>query len=141
MLRGNEKEEIRERELKKGFITYETLADYVGDMVMCNNIGEDYEHNELENGTEYEFFDEEWEEITENEYNELERQNKECHTANKDFFQYFIITEMGADFLKFHTNEVVYYNTVLDVYIWAVDHCGTSWKYVFTDIEIEKENK
>ncbi len=47
-----------------------------------------------------------------------------------DIFQYYIITERDAERLSEYTNEIVYYNDVLDLYILAVDHYGTSWDYV-----------
>lgn len=54
----------------------------------------------------------------------------------KDFFQFFAVSERGAQILKQHTDETVFYLSSLDLYIWAVDHIGTSWAYVLTDIEI-----
>lgn len=54
----------------------------------------------------------------------------------KDFFQFFAVSEHGAQILKRHTNETVFYLSSLDLYIWAIDHFGTSWAYVLTDIEI-----
>ena len=54
----------------------------------------------------------------------------------KDFFQFFAVSEYGSQILKRHTNEAVYYLSSLNLYIWAIDHWGTSWAYVLTDIEI-----
>ena len=50
-------------------------------------------------------------------------------------FQYFIISAEGAVILEEYTNEIVYYNSNLDLYVWGVTHYGTSWDYVLTDIE------
>jgi len=59
-----------------------------------------------------------------------------------EIFQYFIIDDRGADLLKDYTDEIVYYNNRLDMYVWGVCHWGTSWDYVLTDIKIElDENK
>ncbi len=55
-----------------------------------------------------------------------------------EIFQYFIISEQGAEILKDYTTEVVFYNSVLDLYVWGIDHYGTAWDYVLTDIRIEK---
>lgn len=55
-----------------------------------------------------------------------------------DIFQYYIVSDRGADILKKYTNEILYYNAALDVYLWAVTHYGTSWEYVLTDITVEK---
>ena len=69
----------------------------------------------------------------ESEIEELEREQDE----QPEIFQYFIISEAGADILKDYTDEVVYYNSRLDMYVWGVTHWGTSWDYVLTDIKIE----
>jgi hypothetical protein len=56
-----------------------------------------------------------------------------------EIFQYYIISDDGADILKRETNEIVYYNEELDMYVWGVTHWGTSWDHVLTDIPLEKE--
>ena len=47
-----------------------------------------------------------------------------------DEYQYFIIDENSAERLAEYTNEIVYYNDALSLYILAVTHWGTSWDYV-----------
>lgn len=54
-------------------------------------------------------------------------------------FQYYIISSTGAEILRRWTDEIVYYNEDLDIYLWCVTHYGTSWDYVLTNIEIEEE--
>lgn len=56
-----------------------------------------------------------------------------------DVFQHYIIPRAGAEILSELTDEIVYYNEDLDIYMWCVTHFGTSWDYVLTDIEIEEE--
>lgn len=56
-----------------------------------------------------------------------------------EIFQYFIISDNGAEILKDYTDEIVYYIPALDCYVWGVTHYGTSWDYVLTDIKIEVE--
>ena len=34
------------------------------------------------------------------------------------------------------TDEILFYNETLDMYVWGVTHCGTSWNYVLTDIKL-----
>lgn len=68
---------------------------------------------------------------------DLEREQDE----QPEIFQYFIISDSGYNTLKYHTNEIVYYIPVLDVYVWGVTHCGTSWDYVLTDIKIEEDSE
>lgn len=54
----------------------------------------------------------------------------------EEIFQYFIISDNGAEILKDYTNEIVFYNEALDMYVWGVTHWGTSWDYVLTDIKL-----
>lgn len=54
----------------------------------------------------------------------------------EEIFQYYIISDNGAEILKDYTNEIVFYNEALDMYVWGVTHCGTSWDYVLTDIKL-----
>ena len=44
-----------------------------------------------------------------------------------DIYQYFIISERDAERLSEYTNEIVFYNEELDLYILGVTHCGTAW--------------
>ena len=55
-----------------------------------------------------------------------------------EIYQYYIISDNGADILKRFTDEIVFYIPVLDVYVWGITHWGTSWDYVLTDIKIEE---
>lgn len=54
-----------------------------------------------------------------------------------EVFQWFIIDDRGARLLQQETNEIVYYNEALDMYLWGVTHFGTSWNYVLTNIKID----
>ena len=64
---------------------------------------------------------------------ELEREQDE----NPEIYQYFIISDRGAEILQDLTDEIVYYLPALDVYVWGVTHGGTAWDYVLTDIKID----
>ena len=59
----------------------------------------------------------------------------------KEYYDYFIISAYGADILKYWTNEYVIYSEKLDLYVWGVDHFGTSWDYVLTEIEFKDEEE
>lgn len=54
-----------------------------------------------------------------------------------EVYQWYIVSDGGAQILE-EFGEILYYNEELDVYLWGVTHCGTSWDYVLTDIKIEK---
>jgi hypothetical protein len=102
-------------------ISYRKLADSVGDMILCNKIpeiDEDY-GDTLENGSWY---------------------PEDYPEGLKEVYQYFLITEGGADFLKRHTDEIVGYSEVLDCYWWGITHWGTPWEGVETDYIEKKEN-
>ena len=53
-------------------------------------------------------------------------------------YQDYIISEYGYKFLAEHTDEIVFYNERLDIYVWGITHFGTSWDYVLTNIKLTK---
>lgn len=106
--------EVSEYGIKRGRVDYACLASCF-DAVLCNNVGKRFDHLELVHGSDYNEETEEYIEV----------------------YQYFIISNFGYDLLKEYTNETVYYDDELDVYVWGVTHCGTSWSYVLTDIKLE----
>ena len=110
---------VSEYGLKNGYLDYLTLSKIVGDSVMNNviipYIG--YYEWELANG---------YEETEEGHYQEV--------------YQYYIITGAGAQFLQDFTDEIVYYHSELDMYIWGITHFGTSWDYVLTDIKLDGDD-
>ena len=53
-----------------------------------------------------------------------------------DIYQQYIITSQDAERLAEYTNEIVFYNETLDMYVLGVTHWGTSWDYVLTDIKL-----
>lgn len=74
---------------------------------------------------------------------ELQEQIDELENEQNDapdIFQYYIISDAGAELLKDYTDEILYYIDYLDIYVWGVTHYGTSWDYVLTDIKIELED-
>ena len=102
--------------LENGYLDYYTLADIVGDAILNNHI---FQHVGYEN----------W---------ELECGEEEDEDGNyRDIYQYYIITVYGAQFLKESTDEIVYYNEELDMYLWGITHFGTAWDYVLTDLKLE----
>lgn len=56
-----------------------------------------------------------------------------------DIYQYYIISDSGADIIKHYTNDPLYYIDFLGCYVWGVTHFGTSWSYVLTDVILEIE--
>lgn len=54
----------------------------------------------------------------------------------KDIYQWYIVDENGARICE-EFGEVLYYNETLDLYLWGVDHYGTAWDYVLTNIKCD----
>lgn len=125
---------------QNGYLDYRTLSNIIGDMILNNNVmkigyPEDWE---VESGSDKYYWDENGNEITEDEYYELEDAGKECGMKYYDIYQTYIISDRGAEILKEYTNEIVYYNNELDMYIWGITHFGTSWDYVLTNIKLSE---
>lgn len=106
--------EVSDYGLENGYLDYYTLSKIVGDSVLNNSIvhSTGFYEWELVNGCDG----------TEDEYYEI--------------YQYYIITDSGARFLEDFTDEIVYYNEELDMYVWGITHFGTAWDYVLTDIKL-----
>lgn len=102
--------------IEHGRVDYETLAKAF-DAVLNNDIMAKTDgvigYWDLENGT---YYDEEGDSYAE-------------------VFQWFIISGQGARILEECTDELVWYNEELDMYLWGVTHWGTGWDYVLTDIK------
>lgn len=78
--------------------------------------------------------------ILENEINEINEQIEDLENEQDnepEVFQWFIVDDWGARLLQQETNEIVYYNEILDMYLWGVTHYGTSWNYALTNIKID----
>lgn len=113
------KEDLNKEELKTGRASYKRLVDrYVGDIVLCNNITE-VDDEIWDNVDESDLIDEDGDEI-----NDLE------------IYQYYLcnVGEWQKEQLK-GTGVILSYSKVLDCDVLMVQHWGTSWDYVMTDIE------
>lgn len=106
---------ISEYGLQNGYVDYHTFAKAF-DCVLNNSI--------IQNTSDIGY----WEEVNGSEYDE----DEDCYI---DVFQYFIVSDYGARLIQECTNEILWYNEELDMYVWGVTHYGTSWDYVLTDIK------
>lgn len=111
-------EKVSDYGLENGYLDYQTLANIVRDCVLNNDIFMyvGYENWELDNGLE---------EDEDGNYYEV--------------YQYYIISDYGARILREYTDELIFYNEELDIYLWGITHFGTSWDYVLTDIKLVGE--
>lgn len=57
-----------------------------------------------------------------------------------EIFQYYIVDNSGAELLE-ELNEIVFYCSDLDMYLWGVTHFGTAWDYVLTDVPCNCEKE
>lgn len=74
----------------------------------------------------------------EKEYNDIVEKIEELQEEenNQEIFQYYIVSDNGAEIIKQYTDDPLFYNEELDMYVWGVTHYGTSWNYVLTDIKL-----
>lgn len=72
------------------------------------------------------------------EIEELEDKIRELEEAeeNIEIFKYYIISDDGAEILKEWTNEILFYNQRLDMYVWGITRFGMDWKMMLTEIEL-----
>lgn len=104
--------EVSSYGLENGYLDYQTLGKIVGDCILNNTVRAETM--------------EDWEMIS-GEFDSM-------------VFQDYLISEQGYKFLEQYTDELVFYNEKLDLYIWAVTHYGTAWSHVLTDIELYEED-
>ena len=101
---------------EKGYLDYRTLARALEDVILNNSL------REATLGVVGRW------EIVAGEFDEM-------------IMQDFIISRYGFEMLKEFTNELVFYNDMLNVYIWSVTHWGTGWAYELTDVKLEDMDK
>ena len=156
--------EVSDYAKEQGYLDYRTLAKAF-DAVLNNDImsitdsnGIGYWNQEngiIDNSDEIEELEnkisdteEKMEELDEksNDYKVLESEIDEMQSRidelqnQQDYppevFQWYIVDGNGADIIKEYTDDPLYYNEALDMYLWGVTHYGTSWDYVLTDVKL-----
>lgn len=109
-------------ELEQGYASYKTIVDYyIGDIVLCNNII-DVDYDIIDNIDIIDIIDinEEYEEI-----------------GNLEIFQYYLcnLSDWEREQAK-KCGLILSYSDVLNCDVLCVDHWGTSWEYVLTDVKL-----
>ena len=115
-------DKLNEYEKEHGKISYYTLLEYYDiSRILCNKLPEidDSIWDNIETGSlSYE---------------------EDGETYYNDIYQYFIIdfsSWMLDDIKEKYSDElIISYSDLLDNYVLMVDHLGTAWDYVLTDIE------
>ena len=127
--------------------------------ILCNDIIKDVEEIEPISNISFEEIPEEDKENIyynylgyaapvnyEDEYIKEEIEQEYNSLYYKEYYQFYIINPFDVDYWHLIGHDIFYHNK-LDLYIMAVDHCGTSWDYILTEIpliytnEPEKENR
>ena len=100
--------EVSKHGLENGYLDYHTMSKLVGPCILNNTVrSETAEH---------------WEMLTDD--------------FDEAIYQDYIISEAGYYFLFDYTDEIVFYNENLDIYVWSITHFGTSWDYVLTNVKL-----
>ena len=122
-----------------GRVDYATLAKAF-DCVLNNDIiaetsAADF-YWEPYNGNEHYYENEHGDIMTEEEFYDAGEPDgwQEYYSS---IYQYYIISDRGAEILAELTDEIVFYCEKLDMYVWGVTHWGTAWDYVLTNIKLE----
>lgn len=101
--------EVSKYGLENGYLDYLTLSKIVGPCIMNNYLRAETM--------------EDWEIVA-------------GDLGESDIYQDYIISEYGYVFLFEYTDELVFYNDKLNIYIWGIAHFGTGWDYVLTNIKL-----
>lgn len=131
-------EKIGDYEKENGFASYRTIIErYVGDIVLCNNIYEIDESvydNMNENGIEY-YNIETGEEETKEAYEKDD--DAIIETRPVELYQFYLcnIGEYQEEQLT-KIGIILSYSDLLDCDVLCVDHYGTSWDYVLTNVKL-----
>ena len=102
------KEKLNSEELRTGCVSYRRVIDrYISDLVLCNKI-EEIDSNIFDNMSIYE----------------------------EEIYQYYLcnLSEFEKEKLKEY-GIILSYSNILELDVLCVEHYGTSWDYVMTDIK------
>ena len=132
-------EELNEYEREHNKISFGRLCNRVfSDMILCNNITKIDESifDNIVIGDLYDYTDDEGNYYTQEEFEQDE--TGKIYEQGKEIYQWYIVNvAMSEKYIQEHFgNEIILtYSDVLDCYILGVDHFGTIWDYVLTDLE------
>ena len=123
------------KELREKKTSYKDMIDFCCDSLILNNdiiseLSKNGYYFDIFCGSDREFFNANGDYISEKEYYKLEEEGEEVEERYTDFYQDYIISYRDAERLAEFTNETVFYNEDLNLYLLAVSHLGTSWDYV-----------
>lgn len=134
-------ENRNEEEKRTGKASYFSVIDrHFGDLVLCNNIPEIDPSiwDNIEMGDLYYYIDDDGNYYTREDY-EKDKEGKIYEETN-NIYQYYLCNLRQWDYetLKEYESDsiIISYSDLLECDVLMVDHFGTSWKYVPTDIDL-----
>ena len=134
LIKNNER--MGKYEIEQGRASYKTLVDYyIGDIVLCNNIIDIdtsvYDNLEIEE----KYYNENGEEISEEEY--YNDNNAYCDNNIPEIYQYYLcnVGQWDVEQAK-KAGLILSYSDKLECDVLCVDHYGTSWDYVLTNVKL-----
>lgn len=100
---------------------YSQLFTPNSSLLLCNDIVKvDYDlYDNLESGELWRYYDAEGNEVEEDDDYESEEAIV--------IFQYYLIDDQTAHDLQYHTDEIILYSEMLNLYVLGVTHFGTMW--------------
>lgn len=100
---------------------YSQLFTPNSSLLLCNDIVKaDYDlYDNLESGELWRYYDAEGNEVEEDDDYETEE--------GVDIYQYYLIDDQTAHDLQCHTDEIILYSEMLNLYVLGVTHFGTMW--------------
>ena len=144
---GNEASDYAKENGYLDYATFKKAFDAVmNNSIMKNTCGIGYweqENGIIDNSEEIKELEEQLEDLGEDseKYEDIQEKIDELkeeqeRSYNQDIFQYFIVSDSGAEMIKQYTNDPLFYNETLDMYVWGITYFGISWSYVLTDIKL-----
>lgn len=104
---------VSQHGIDNGYLDYRTLANIIGEHILNNTIRAATMND--------------WE-IVAGEFNQA-------------VISDYIISADGYRFLRDYTDELVFYNETLDVYVWAITHHRTRWDCALTNVKLKEMRK
>lgn len=101
---------VSEHGLERGYLDFRTLSEIMGACIFNGSVRE---------ATPYD-----WEMLT------------GVIEEDDELMSDYIISRYGYHILRDLTDEVVFYNENLDIYVWGLKRWGTDWSYELTDIKL-----
>lgn len=131
-------EKMGEYEKEKGFASYRTIIErFIGDIVLCNNIV-DIDTSVYDNMNENNIYY--WDNIKNDYATKEEYENDKENNISEEYreiYQFYLcnISDYEKEQLQ-KAGVILSYSDKLDCDVLCVDHFGTSWDYVLTNVKL-----